>query len=116
MAFFTGATEYSILPRARCPQYADLLGIYTRADAWNWVSKEIKGNIANGKWLHADSPGAIANVFARTFALIGNCRFPSHITHAMAREWFGALTVINERRMGRQGWPFSATSHDSSAL
>ena len=39
-------------------------------DAWNWVTKEIRGEIGGGEWLHAESLGAIAGVFARTPALV----------------------------------------------
>ena len=38
-------------------------------DAWNWITVEIKGNIRDGEWLHADILGAPAGVFPRTVHL-----------------------------------------------
>ena len=46
VAFFTGAFESSIFPRARCPQFADRLGTHSRMDAWKWVTKESKVMVA----------------------------------------------------------------------
>ena len=83
-------------------------------DAWNWIPREIKGGAGGGEWLHADSLGAMADVFGRTFALMGSCRFPLYVTPAMAREWFQIWKLINECRMGRQGWSLLATSEDPS--
>ena len=54
----------------------------------------------------------VADVSARTFAFIGNCRFPLYVTPALARERFGAWKSINERRTERQGWPFATTLGD----
>ena len=84
-------------------------------DAWNWITKEIRGNMGDGGWLRADSLWEIADVVARTFALMGSRRFPLYITPSRAREWFDIWKLIDERRMGRQGWPFSATLDDLSA-
>ena len=58
-------------------------------DAWNLITEEIRGSVGDGEWLHANSLGAVADVFARTFALMGSCRCPFYITPAMAREWLG---------------------------
>ena len=75
---FAGALEYSTFPHARRPRNADHLGIYTRMDAWTRVVKEIRGNADDGDWSHAESllMIAIADVFARTLSLMGNCRLP----------------------------------------
>ena len=100
---------------ARCPQYADRSGINNRTDVWNWVAEEIKGNIGDGDWLQAACLGAIAGVFARTPASMGSCCFPLYFAPAVARELFDIWKLINERRMGRQGWSFSATSEGPSA-
>ena len=64
--------------------------------------------------MHADGLGAIADVSARTFSMVGNCRFPLYITPDVAREWFDTWGMISVRRMKRQGRPFSPTSVDMS--
>ena len=83
-------------------------------DAWNWITKEIRGNMGDGGWLRADSLREIADVVARTFALMGSRRFPLYITPSRAREWFDIWKLMNGRRMERQGWSVSGTSEDPS--
>ena len=112
---FAGALEFSFIPHARCPEYADRLGIYTLADAWNCV-KEIREDPGDGEWLHADILGVIADVCARTFALMGNCRFPVYITPATTRGRFDTWKLINERRLERQEGRLPITSGVMSDL
>ena len=64
--------------------------------AWNWVTNEIKGDGGNREWMRADCLGVVADIFARTLAVAGNCRFPLYTNPAMAQEWFDAWTLINE--------------------
>ena len=86
MTLFSGALDISISSHARWLQYADLLGMRTRVDAWNWITGEIKGNIGNVEWFRYESLGAVAEVCTRTFDFIGNSRFPPYITLVKARE------------------------------
>ena len=51
LPFFAGALEYAIHPHARCLPHAGHLGLYTRANALNRATKEIKGNVRDGEWL-----------------------------------------------------------------
>ena len=41
LAFFAGALEYSVLPRARRPARAESLGMPTRTSVWDWVSSQV---------------------------------------------------------------------------
>ena len=45
-------------------------------DAWNWVTEQIKEDAGYSDWMHADSLGAIADVFGRVVPIMGNCRVP----------------------------------------
>ena len=80
------------------------------------VHDKIKKHVDDGDRLHDDSLCAIADVFARTCPLIGNCRFPAYITPDMAREWFDTPKLINLHRMVRWGWPLPSTSADTPDL
>ena len=72
-------------------------------DAWNWVTKEIRGEIGGGEWLHAESLDSFADIFSNAFTLIGNCRFPLYTTADKAQEWFDSWMLINEQRVARRG-------------
>ena len=62
LAFFAEPLEYSIPPRIR-----RRIKIYTRMNAWNWVTARIKGNLDDSNWMHAEGLGATADVFAQVF-------------------------------------------------
>ena len=76
LAFFAAASEYSIFPRAGRPRYADRLGIYSRMDAWNLSTKQIRETADDRDSLRADVLGATADVFARLPPLMVNGRYP----------------------------------------
>ena len=57
-----GALECSISPHVRRPHLAALMGIHTRADAWNSVYKQIKENSRDNSRMHAGSLGGLADV------------------------------------------------------
>ena len=101
--FFKGALYFAIFPYARCPQYADNLGIHGRMSAWNWISGRIRRDNEKGDWMHAGSLEAITDVFSSTSQLMGYCRFPLFITPTIARGCFDIWKSINECRMRRQG-------------
>ena len=75
LAFFKGALEFVTCPHVRRPQYVASFGIRNRMLAWQRVVTEARENVGGGDWMHADCLGALADTFARTFALMGNCRF-----------------------------------------
>ena len=78
--------------------------------------QDIYENAGDGEWMHADCIGEIADIFARTFAAMGNCRSPLYITPLMAVEWFSSWKVINEQRLARNKWAFAETDPESSIL
>ena len=51
------------------------------------VAKEIRDNVGDSKWLDAESLGAVADIFARTFAMAGNHLFPLYFTLIIAHDW-----------------------------
>ena len=54
-------------------------------DAWSWANEEIKENLADDEWLHADTLRDFAAELARAFAMTGNRRLPLNITPETAR-------------------------------
>ena len=104
-----GAFDYSVFPHAPRPQFAFLLGVLSRAMAWEWAAKEIRGNIRLDEWQHAASLGRPADILARAFSAIGNCKFPLYINPQMADEWFHCWQLINEQRMVRNEWTMLGT-------
>ena len=57
-----GALEYSIFPHARRPQCAELMDIYARIGAGDWVREQIKENSHDSGPLDATCLGDIADV------------------------------------------------------
>ena len=55
-------------------------------------------------WMHPSSLVEIAGIFARTSAMMGNCRLPQYFSKSKAEEWFDIWRLLNERRMGRLAW------------
>ena len=82
-------------PHARSPQHIEQVGIHNRAIAWKWVSEEIKENVRDGYWLHADCLSAVADIFARTVAV--PLLIFLYCTPIMAREWSDNRKLRNER-------------------
>ena len=70
--------------------------------AYQWIPGEIKDNAKDGNWLHGDSLGAVADIFA----VVGNCRFLPYFPPTMAGEWFEIWKLLTERRVGNKDWPF----------
>ena len=105
-SFFLGALEFAIFPHARRPQYAAASGINNRLLAWKWAASQIQDNVRDEQWMHANCLKDIADIFSRTFAMMGNCRFPLYITGELAEVWFDVWRLINEQRMSRNRWPF----------
>ena len=75
--------------------------------AWNWVLMQIKTNVLDESWMHSPILAEIADIFARTFAMMGNCRLPLYISETKAEECFDIWRLINEQRMERFEWPLS---------
>ena len=73
-------------------------------------------------WMHSASLVKIADIFARTFTMMGNCCFPPYISRTEAGERFDVWRLLNERRMERLDWSSSgsdaekASPHSSIAL
>ena len=82
--FFSGTSEYALRPHASRPMLAPPCGINNRDIAWNWVVMQIKTNVLDKGWMHSPSMAEIADIFAHTFAIMGYCRFPLHISKAKA--------------------------------
>ena len=116
MAFLTGALEHSNSPHVRRSQYAELMGIHSRADARNWAQKQIKENPYDSSRMHAASSGDLADVFQRVLAKMANCRLPPHITPTMARGWFDTRNLISQRRMQTPQWSISSPFMDMGDL
>ena len=70
------------------------------------MASQIQDNVRDEQWTHANCLKDIADIFSRTFTMVGNCRFLLYITGEMAEEWFDVWRLINEQRMARNGWPF----------
>ena len=81
---FMSVLEYAIFPRARRPNFAASFGIENRDSAWGWTTDEIKRNVMDDTWAQAPSLSNVATIFARTFALMGKCRFPLYISQSQA--------------------------------
>ena len=103
--FRASALKFPISPRVRRQPRADLLGVHTRTDAWDWVIKQIKENLRNNIWMHANRLQAVADISTRVSPRMGNCRFPSFATPCMAREWLGIWRLTSTRRARRNNWP-----------
>ena len=58
----------------------------------------------------------IADIFARTLALMGKCRFPLYISKSTAEEWFDIWRMINVQRMERHGWPPVGPAEEQTSL
>ena len=80
------------------------------------MASQIKDDVGNEQWMHANCLAAIADIFSRAFTMAGNCRFPLYITGEMAKEWFDVWRLINGRRMARNGWSFSGSSAETNTL
>ena len=52
--------------------------------AWNWVVMQIKKNAMDTNWTQSQILAKIVGIFARTFTMMGNCRFPLYITKEAA--------------------------------
>ena len=66
-------------------------------------------------WAQAPSLSKIATIFARTFALMGKCRFPLYISQSLAGERFDIWRMINERRMTRYEWSFAGSEAEQKS-
>ena len=82
--------------------------------ARNWM--QIKKNAMGGNRTHSQSLAKIADIFARTSTIMGNCRFPLYISKTKAEERRDILRAINERRMERNEWPFSGPNAEQDSL
>ena len=52
-------------------------------------ANKTKKNTTDETWTQAPNLSKIADIFARTFALMGKCRFPLYFSKTKAEEWFG---------------------------
>ena len=68
------------------------------------------------QWIYARSLATIADIFSRTFARMGNCRFPLYIPGEEAGEWSDIWRLITEQRMARNEWAFSSVSTQQETL
>ena len=57
-------------------------------------------------WAQAPNLSKIADILARTFSLMGKCRFPSYIPEIEAEERLDIWRTIEEEWMVRNAWPF----------
>ena len=104
LTFLLEAPEYSPFPHTRRPIFAFSFGINNRGMAWNLVATQIRNNVMDKNWTHAQSLAKIADIFARTFAAMRNCRFPLYISKEEAEEWFDIWRLINEQQPERYEW------------
>ena len=70
------------------------------------IADQIRQNAMDENSAHASNLSKIASVFARTFSLMGNFRFPLCASETQAEEWFDIWRMINEQRMVRHAWSF----------
>ena len=84
LTFSLGTLEHALFPHARRPISPYSFGINSWDVAWNWVVMQIKTNVLDKGWMHSPSMAEIADIFAHTFAIMGYCRFPLHISKAKA--------------------------------
>ena len=66
--------------------------------------------------MHANSLGAVADIFDEVFFQTGNRPFPLYITPTMARERIEMWSLIDTRRMKRDGWSASTPNMDMTDL
>ena len=74
LAFLLSTLEYALCPHARRPNFAASSGVKNRDIAWNWIASQIKTHVTGDGWMHSSSIVKIADIFARTFTMMGNCR------------------------------------------
>ena len=84
--------------------------------AWNWAATQIKINVMDKNRTRAQSLAKIANIFARTFSMAGNCRCPLYVSKEKADEWFDIWRLINEQRMERYERSFSGPNTGQVSL
>ena len=88
LKFFMGILEYAIFPHVRSPVFAKSCGVLNRNVAWEWVAGQTKKNVMDENWPQAPNLSKIADIFARTFTLMGKSRSPLYISKMRAEEWF----------------------------
>ena len=76
LAIFLGTLEYSLFPHTRRPIFASPSSINNRDVARNWAVTQIKNNVMGENWMHSQGLAKIADILARTFTMMGICRFP----------------------------------------
>ena len=111
-----GIREYAIFPRARSPISAKSFGIANRDIAREWIKRQIKKNVMDGTWTQAPNLSKIADIFARTFLLMGKCRFPLYISKTTAEGRFDIWRMINEQRMARNARSFVGVEAERNSL
>ena len=96
--------------------FASSFGINNRDIAWNWAVTWIRNNVCDKQWMHAQSLAEIADIFTRTFAMMGNCRSPLYFPRGKAEDWFDIWRLIDEQRVERNEWSFSGSSTERGPL
>ena len=99
--FSLGALEYARVSHARRPNSPSSFGVSNHVMAWNWAVAQIENNVGDGQWMRAQSLAKIADIFTRSFTMLGNCRFPLFILQEKAEERCDIRRLINGRRLGR---------------
>ena len=115
-AFFLGTLEYALLPHARRPNFAASFGINNRDIDWKWMATQIETHVTDDAWAHSSAIVKIADIFARTYTMTGNCRFPHYFSKSEAEAWFDSWHSLDERRIGRLGWSSSGSDSDQASL
>ena len=101
LTFLSGTLEYALFPHARRPIFASAYSVDNSVVARNWVALQIKNNAMDKNWTRSQSVAKIADIFARAFAVMGNCRVPLSISRTEAEEWFDIWRLINGQWMER---------------
>ena len=100
-ALFSGTLEYALSPHARRPIFASSVGINYGDVARNWVAMQIKTIVLDNSRMHFKSLAENADIFARTFAMMGSCHFRLYNSQTKAEERVDIWRLINEQRMER---------------
>ena len=65
LVLLAGALEFSVFPHGRPAPRAESLGIDTRISARFWATSQIKENLNDNSWMHANSLGAVTDISNR---------------------------------------------------
>ena len=91
-------------------------GNKNRDMARQWSAGQIKKNIPDETWTQAPNQSKTADIFARTFALMGKCRFPLYFPKTKAEDSFDIWRMITEERMKHNDWSFGGTPEEQTSL